>query len=121
MYVYCTYYILHFSFSANLLGISDEFIQHSCRAYGSVASLERPDVTSVPMPETRVHNLTFDLNAYGNDTSLDLFQQGFDFKLYGSTRHRYMALAVPKCESKLVKILKVVLDQRVSFIVSTKT
>ena len=101
--------------SANLLGLSDEFVQHSCKAYGAVASLERPESTSIPLPETRVHNLSFDLNAYGNNLApIDPQRQGFHLKIFGSSRNRYLSLAVPKCESEIVKMLKVVLDQRVS-------
>ena len=100
--------------SASLMGLSDEFVHHSCKAYGAVAALDRPSEHVVPAPEIRVHNLTFDLHAYGNNSHEELFPQGFHLKIFGSLRHRYMALAVPKCESKLVKTLKVVLDQSVS-------
>lgn len=100
--------------SASLLGLSDEFVQHSCRAYGAVAALERHDQASVPTPEIRVHNLTFDLNAYGNDCDNDPYPQGFHLKIFGSARHRYISLAVPRGESKLVKTLKGILDQSVS-------
>ena len=100
--------------SASLLGVSDEFTQQSCRAYGALAAIERLDQPSVPSQEIRVHNLTFDLNAFGNDCAVDPFPQGFHLKIFGSLRHRYMSLAVPKCESKLVKTLKCVLDQSVS-------
>ncbi len=100
--------------SASILGLSDEFTHHSCKAYGAVAALERSQERSIPTPETRVHNLTFDLIAYDNGCGEDPFPQGFHLKLFGSLRHRYMSLAVPKCESKLVRTLKVVLDQSVS-------
>lgn len=100
--------------SASLLGLSDEFLQHSCRAYGAVAAIERPGQRLVPTPETRVHNLTFDINAYDNGCQNDPFPQGFHLKIFGTISHRYMALAVPKCESKLVRTLKMVLDQSVS-------
>ncbi|ELT88966.1 hypothetical protein CAPTEDRAFT_195875 [Capitella teleta] len=99
--------------SASLLGLSDEFVQHSCRAYGAVAALERHDQASVPTPEIRVHNLTFDLNAYGNDCDNDPYPQGFHLKIFGSARHRYISLAVPRGESKLVKTLKGILDQSI--------
>ena len=99
--------------SANILGVTDEFIHHSCKSYGAVAALARPEERQIPTPEVKVHNLTFDLNAFGNDCSDDPFPQGFHFKIFGGYRYRYMALAVPKCESKLVKSLKVVLDQTV--------
>ena len=85
------------------------------RVYGAVAALERTDVSSVPTPDIRVHNLTFDLNAYGNDgNDIEMASQGFHLKIFGSVRHRYMALAIQKCDSRLVKSLKVVLDQSVS-------
>ena len=100
--------------AANILGLSDEFVQHPCRGYGAVAAVERPGQRLVPTPETRVHNLTFDLNAYDADCGHDPLPQGFHLKIFGSVSHRYMALAVPKYESKLVKTLKVVLDQSVS-------
>ena len=74
-----------------------------------------------------MHNLTFDLDAYENDCGGggwtnggggwvpgELQPQGFHLKMFGSVRHRYMALSVPKCESKLVRTLKVALDQSVS-------
>lgn len=100
--------------SASLLGLSDEFIHHSCKAYGAVAALDRPTQRFVPTPDIGIHNLTFDLNAYGNDYGEDPFPNAFHLKIFGSVRHRYLSLAVPKCESKLVKTLKVVLDQSVS-------
>ncbi|KAI0217109.1 hypothetical protein LSAT2_030982 [Lamellibrachia satsuma] len=37
----------------------------------------------------------------------------FHMKIFGNARYRYLALAVPRNESKLVKVLKVVLDQSV--------
>ena len=86
-----------------------------CKAYGAVAALERTQETSVPTPETRVHNITFNLLAYENGGGEDSYPQGFHLKLFGSFRHRYMSLVVPKCESKVVKTLKVVLDQSVSW------
>ncbi len=84
------------------------------RAYGAVAALDRTQETSVPTHETRVHNINFDLMAYGDGLGSDPVPQGFHLKLFGSFRHRYLALAVPKSESKVVKFLKVVLDQAVS-------
>lgn len=100
--------------TASVLGLSDEFTHHSCKSYGAVAALERPFEQSFPTPETRIHNITFDLNAYDNGCGDDPFLQGFHLKLFGSFRHRYMSIAVPRCESKLVRTLKVVLDQSVS-------
>ena len=40
--------------AARLLGLSDEFQQTSCRAYGAVASMDRADQCSVPLAERRV-------------------------------------------------------------------
>ena len=107
--------------SATLLGISDEFWQQSCRAYGATSSIQALHQPPVPTPEIRVHNLTFDLDAYDNGTRClnDVQPVGFHLKIFGSIRDRYMSLAVPKCESRLVKILKTVLDQSVSTIVVT--
>ena len=101
--------------SARILGLSDEFSHHSCKAYGAVAALERTQETSVPTPETRVHNITFNLLAYENGGGEDSYPQGFHLKLFGSFRHRYMSLVVPKCESMVVRTLKGVLDQSVSW------
>ncbi|KAK6185089.1 hypothetical protein SNE40_007403 [Patella caerulea] len=95
------------------LGLSDEFIQHSCRAYGAVAAIDRQDASNVPLPERRYHNLFFDLSAYGTDTSQVDGHQGFSLKLFGGSRHRYMTLATNKNESVLVKTLRVVLDRSV--------
>ncbi|CAG5120133.1 unnamed protein product, partial [Candidula unifasciata] len=97
--------------AARLLGLSDEFAQHSCRAYGAVAALDRPDECQVPMPERQMHNLHFDLTAYGSETAeVDGFQ-GFSFKVFGTSRHRFMSLSIPKCESPQVKSLRTVLDR----------
>ncbi|XP_059164437.1 uncharacterized protein LOC131947288 [Physella acuta] len=97
--------------AARLLGLSDEFAQHTCRAYGAVAALDRLDECQVPMPERLVHNLHFDLTAYGAETSEVDGYQGFTFKVFGTSRHRYMALSIPKCESPQVKSLRTVLDR----------
>ena len=99
--------------SARLLGLSDEFVHQSCKAYGAVAAVERTDQRQVPTPETRIHGIYFDLVAYGNDLQEEEYPAAFHLKLFGSLRNRYMSLAVPKCEAKLVKMLKVVLDQSV--------
>ncbi|CAL1542508.1 unnamed protein product [Lymnaea stagnalis] len=97
--------------AARLLGLSDEFAQHTCKAYGAVAALDRPDECQIPMPERLVHNLHFDLTAYGSETSEVNGYQGFSFKVFGTSRHRYMALSIPKCESPQVKSLRTVLDR----------
>uniref|UniRef100_A0A0B6ZV97 FAD-binding domain-containing protein n=1 Tax=Arion vulgaris TaxID=1028688 RepID=A0A0B6ZV97_9EUPU len=97
--------------AARLLGLSDEFAQHSCRAYGAVAALDRPDECQIPMPERLMHNLHFDLTAYGAETSEVDGYQGFSFKVFGTSRHRFMSLSIPKCESPQVKSLRTVLDR----------
>ncbi|XP_076449291.1 uncharacterized protein LOC143285758 [Babylonia areolata] len=98
--------------AARLLGLSDEFEQTSCRAFGAVASMDRADQCSVPMPERRYHGLVFDLSAYGIDTSeMTDTSPGFTLKLFGSSRHRYMSLAIPKSESLLVKNMRLILDR----------
>ena len=105
--------------SASLLGLSDEFVQHSCRAYGAVAAIERADERSVPTSEIRVHNVTFDLRAYGNVTADSPPAQPppppprFHVKIFGTVRRRFVALVVSRDESRLLKMLKVSLDQSV--------
>ncbi|KAK7500326.1 hypothetical protein BaRGS_00008549, partial [Batillaria attramentaria] len=93
------------------LGLSDEYVQHSCRYYGAVAALERVNETQIPLRERRQHNLHFDLTAYGADNVELDGHQGFSLKIFGTSRHRYMSLTIPKCESPLVKALRVVLDR----------
>lgn len=97
-----------------LLGLSDEFVSHSCHSYGAVAILERQDQRSVPAPEIRVHNLNFHFSDLYNDVNRDLVPQGFHLKIFGTLRHRCMSLTAPRSESKTVKMLKVVLDHSVS-------
>ena len=106
--------------AVRLLGLSDEFEQHSCSAYGAVAALERMDQPQVPLPERRVQNLHFDLAAYGSDSVELDGHQGFSLKIFGSSRNRYMSLVIPKSESPLVKTLRVVLDRSVSYKVRLK-
>lgn len=98
--------------SGRLLGISDECIQHSCNTYGAIATLDRNnEKQEVPMSEKRIHHLTFDLTSYGADSLDEKYTPGFSMKLFGSSRHRYMTLVTPKCESKCVKALRVILDR----------
>ncbi|KAL3860230.1 hypothetical protein ACJMK2_010384 [Sinanodonta woodiana] len=99
--------------SARILGLSDECTAHSCGMYGAVAALDLLNQTSVPTPERRVHNLTFDLSAYGPSSPEENGFSHFCFKLFGNTRHRYMALAVSKSESRVVKTLRTLLDKSV--------
>jgi len=144
--------------AASLLGLSDEYSQHSCRAYGAVATIERPSTTDLPLlpdsmscdtpsdphptggrsslfasssgvfdqsgggplssdvqfiPEIRVHHLTIDLTSHCKECVNDPFPISFHLKMFGGSAQRRLALAVPKCESRLVKSLKVMLDQSV--------
>ncbi|XP_063293481.1 uncharacterized protein LOC134578411 [Pelobates fuscus] len=100
--------------SSSLLGVSSEYIVESCNAYGANAVLERPDQRQVPTPEIRAHNLYFDLSAYGIDVTSagkDLnhpscLKPGFHVKIYGTFRNRYMALACPVSDAKVVRFLR---------------
>ena len=101
--------------AARTLGLSDDCIHHSSFVYGACAAIERPKQTLVPNPETRVHNLTFDLSAYGGATTLDEDGQAqFSLKIFGNSKCRYMALAVDKCESTVIRTLRTILDKSVS-------
>ncbi|XP_045652180.1 WW domain-containing oxidoreductase isoform X6 [Ursus americanus] len=72
--------------------------------------------TKVPTPEIRAHNLYLDLSAYGIEvTSVAkeapslpqaVEQPGFHLKIYGTFRNRYMALACPASDSKVVRFLR---------------
>ncbi|PVD21113.1 hypothetical protein C0Q70_19279 [Pomacea canaliculata] len=93
------------------LGLSDEYTQHSCRFYGAVAMFERTAECQIPLRERRQHNLHFDLTAYGADSGDVDGHQGFSLKIFGTSRHRYLTLVIPKCETPLVKALRVVLDR----------
>ena len=97
--------------SARILGLSDEFSHHSCKAYGTVTALERTQEILVPTPETRVHNITFKLPVFKNGIDENSMTLGFHFKVFGSFRHRYMSLALPIDKAKQMKIN---LDQCVS-------
>ncbi|XP_064599220.1 uncharacterized protein LOC135465802 [Liolophura sinensis] len=97
--------------AASVLGLNDAFMQHSCKAYGAVAAIERTDQQQVPAPEKRVHGLNFDMTAYGMDTVEPDGNEGFHLKIFGSPRTRYMTLCIPKCDTKLVKALRVILDR----------
>ena len=78
-----------------------------------MSAIERADQPSVPVPEIRIHNLTFDLNAYSADYLNDLHPQGFHLKLFGSARHRYQSLSVPRRESKQAIPLRTMFDRSV--------
>ncbi|KAF5892535.1 uncharacterized protein DAT39_017764 [Clarias magur] len=67
----------------------------------------------VPTPEIRAHSLYFDLSAYGIDavkeprsSSQTSFKPGFHLKIYGTFRHRYMALACTSVDSKMLRFLR---------------
>ncbi|XP_073461653.1 uncharacterized protein [Aquarana catesbeiana] len=66
--------------------------------------------TKVPTPEIRAHNLHFDLSAYGIDVASGgkdtLNKPGFHLKIYGTFRNRYMALACPASDAKVVRFLR---------------
>ncbi|XP_069824594.1 uncharacterized protein [Dendropsophus ebraccatus] len=66
--------------------------------------------TKVPTPEIRAHNLYFDLSAYGIDVSSSgkdtLSKPGFHLKIYGTFRNRYMALACPASDTKVIRFLR---------------
>ena len=88
------------------------------RYYGAVAALELPSECQIPLRERCQHNLHFDLTAYGADSLQVDGHQGFSLKVFGTSRHRYMSLLIPKCESPLVKALRVVLDRSVSVLLT---
>ncbi|KAM4614226.1 uncharacterized protein O3C94_022227 [Discoglossus pictus] len=102
--------------SSSLLGVSSEYVVESCNSYGANAALERPDQRQVPTPEIRAHNLYFDLSAYGIDVTSSGKESalcppsgvkpGFHLKIYGTFRNRYMALACPSSDAKVVRYLR---------------
>ncbi|CAN2389502.1 hypothetical protein PRIEUP_LOCUS5915 [Pristimantis euphronides] len=96
--------------SSSLLGINSEYIVESCNAYGANAAFERLDQRQVPTPEIRAHSLYFDLSAYGIDVTSGgkdtLNRPGFHLKIYGTFRNRYMALACPASDAKVVRFLR---------------
>ncbi|XP_078527471.1 uncharacterized protein LOC144799793 isoform X2 [Lissotriton helveticus] len=102
--------------SSSLLGITSDYLVESCNAYGANAALERPDQRQVPTPEIRAHSLYFDLSAYGVgisasskeslNTQQPAMKSGFHLKIYGTFRNRYMALACPTSDSKVVRFLR---------------
>ncbi|XP_075694767.1 uncharacterized protein LOC142661264 isoform X2 [Rhinoderma darwinii] len=96
--------------SSSILGVNSEYIVESCNAYGANAAFERPDQRQVPTPEIRTHNLYFDLSAYGIDVlnggKDTLGKPGFHLKIYGTFRNRFMALACPASDAKVVRFLR---------------
>jgi len=107
--------------AGRVLGISDECIHHSTGAYGALAALDRPSQTLVPRPELRVHNLSFDLSAYVTHAYEDDGKTNFTLKIFGNSKYRFLALAVNKCDSKVVKALRTVLDKSVSIVAFLNT
>lgn len=100
--------------ASRLLGLDEFSEQHSCNAYGAIAAIERTEARDVPTPEKRVHNLTFDLSAYGAYNSENDCFPGFSLKVFGNSKHRFISLAISKCESPVVKALRTILDRSVS-------
>ena len=100
--------------AARILGMNDECAQNLSGVLGSVAVIERPNQTLVPTPEKRVHNLSFDLTAYGGNIYDEDGKSNFTLKIFGNSRHRYMSLAVLKSDTQVVKALKTFLDKSVS-------
>ncbi|XP_060109812.1 uncharacterized protein LOC132582291 [Heteronotia binoei] len=95
--------------SSTILGISPDYIVESCNAYGANAVIERPDQRQVPTPEIRAHSLYFDLSAYGMDMTTmgkEPSKPGFHLKIYGTFHNRYLALACPASDSKIVRFLR---------------
>ena len=99
--------------SSYTLGLSDECVIHASGIFGAVAAIERNDQTLVPIPEKRVHNISFDLSAYISTAFEENGSSKFALKIFGNSRCRYMALAVNKCNSNVVRALKTVLDKSV--------
>ncbi|XP_060570065.1 uncharacterized protein LOC132728440 [Ruditapes philippinarum] len=97
--------------ASHTLGLSDECVIHSSGIFGAVAAVERNNETLVPRPEKRIHNLSFDLSAYISSAFEENGSSKFTLKLFGNSRCRYMALAVNKCDSNIVRALKTVLDK----------
>ena len=108
-------------FSARAFGLSDEFCQLASGIYGAVAAIERNNQTLVPTPEKRVHNLSFDLSAYNSCAYDEDGRSKFSLKIFGNSRCRYLALAVNKSESNVVKALKTILDKSVSIHIFIRT
>ncbi|KAL4225399.1 hypothetical protein ACF0H5_016089 [Mactra antiquata] len=97
--------------ASRYLGLSDEHIQHSTGIYGAQAAIERNKHTSVPTPEKRIHNLSFDLSAYGNTSYDEECRSNFTLKIFGNSKRRCLALAIRKGDSQVARSLKTVLDK----------
>ncbi|XP_077993173.1 uncharacterized protein LOC144447141 [Glandiceps talaboti] len=92
---------------STLLNIDDEYIQSSCKLYGAVAKLERMEQKQIPTPEKTVSRLNLDLSAYGGDfASPESAQLTFHLKIFGTLRHRHVALVCPKSDSHVLRQLR---------------
>ncbi|XP_071172775.1 uncharacterized protein [Mytilus edulis] len=94
-----------------ILGLNDFSEQYSCGAFGTVAAVERADLREIPTPEIRVHNLNFDLSAYGGSAPEANGTPGFSLKIFGNSKHRFISLAIAKCDLPVVKALRTILDR----------
>lgn len=94
-----------------ILGLNDFSEQYSCGAFGTVAAIERADLREIPTPEIRVHNLNFDLSAYGGSAPEANGTPGFSLKIFGNSKHRFISLAIAKCDLPVVKALRTILDR----------
>ncbi|XP_071490547.1 uncharacterized protein [Diadema antillarum] len=93
--------------AANALGMSDEFIQESCKSFCAVCSMERDDQPNLPTPETRVFRLKLDLSAFGVEFRVpDISRAVFYLKIFGTFRNRYMKLMCHRGDSNLVRQLR---------------
>ncbi|XP_060586181.1 uncharacterized protein LOC132741930 [Ruditapes philippinarum] len=97
--------------ASKILGLSDETVTYSTGIFAAAAAIDRRNQTSVPIPEKRVHNLSFDLSAYGTSAYECNERTKFTLKLYGNSQCRHMALAVNRCDTSVVRTLKSVLDK----------
>ncbi|XP_052815279.1 uncharacterized protein LOC128242232 [Mya arenaria] len=97
--------------AGQILGLSDECAYHSTASFGALAAIERSSQTLVPKPEIRVHNIGFDLSAYVSSELEEKSKSTFSLKIFGNSRCRFLALAVKKSDTKIVKAMKTVLDK----------
>ncbi|WAR11351.1 hypothetical protein MAR_025531 [Mya arenaria] len=97
--------------AGQMLGLSDECVYHSTASFGALAAIERNSQTLVPKSEIRVHNIGFDLSAYVSSEFEEDSNSKFTLKIFGNSRCRFLALAVRKSDSKIVKAMKTVLDK----------
>ena len=100
--------------TSETLGLNNENVMHSSGVFGAIATIERSNQILVPLPETRVHNLSFDLSAYGPSAYECNEHTMFTLKIFGNSQCRHMALAVNRCDSGVVRQLRSVLDKSVN-------